>query len=56
MKKQVYSKPQMKVVLLKKSVSVLLGTSNITTIRSVDNSGTNLGIEWGDADSSGEAF
>ena len=57
MKKQAYSTPQMKVIRLKRPVSVLLTTSNISSVHSKSrNDVDDVGIEWGDGDDSGEAI
>ena len=57
MKKQAYSTPQMKVVHMRMSRSVLLSaSSNIKGINSVDKGNANIGIEWGDSDDSGDAI
>ena len=56
MKKQAYSTPQMRVVRMRMSRSVLLGVSNVTTISSKSNN-EDIGIEWDDTpDNSGVAY
>lgn len=56
MKKQAYLTPQIKVVSMKMSRSVLMTASNITTIQSKGSNNDDLDIEWGDVDDSGEAI
>ena len=57
MKKQAYSAPQMRVVRMRMSRSVLLSaSSNINKINSVDNNNKSIGIDWGGADDSEEAI
>ena len=49
MKKQAYSSPQIKVIPLRMSGSLLLSTSNVNIVEG------NTDIEWGGGDDSGEA-
>ena len=50
MKKKTYSQPHIEVVPLKMSGSLLLSTSNITSINSESD------VEWGGPDDTGEAL
>ena len=57
MKKQAYLTPQIKVVRMEMSKSLLMTASNITTIHSKGSNNDDLDIEWeDDADNTGEAF
>ena len=58
MKKQAYLTPQIKVVRMKMSKSVMMTVSNIQTIQSKGSNNDDIvGIGWeNDADNTGEAF